>query len=202
MVMPKFTGKYASIRKDFYKDSVGKKYDPNEKHWVGNKLVTYKTEAGFRNAMQKKFAKDMAKIDEIENAGYPAKGTMNAWYPARSHQAQATVSFSTTTGSYKDFHGGPTGGWGYDKMSTALADALNKSPEFMKLLMDARAKKKTLSYGVSLNAGKPFFPRWDGGVGIECYITVLKSLGYNVEWVYTAIKDSDTYTFTLKSKKR
>lgn len=200
MVMPKFTGKYASIRKDFYKDSVGKKYDPNEKHWVGNKLVTYKTEVGFRNAMQKKFAKDMAKIDEIENAGYPESATITVEF-SRNHQARAVLRYKSTTGRYNVIESGSTHGWGYDKESTAMADCFNEAPEFMKLLLDLRAKKKDVHYGIQLCTGKPWLPFWDGGVGASSFNQGFREMGYEVRDIPAGDRVS-IFEYTLKKKRR
>lgn len=198
MAGPTFTGKYAGIRKDLYKGIMGQKYSPDARVYIGNQTKTYKTEKGFYTALAKKFSDEMAKVDAIEKAGLPVQGTFTAYYPARSYQARASVSFKTSTGSYKTYEGGPTGGWGYDKMSSALAEAFNKSPEFLKILMDARARKKTLPYGVSLDNGKPRLPRWNGGVGTECFVSVLEACGYDVQYTHTGIPDSTSYTFTAK----
>ena len=200
MVMPKFVGKYASIRKDFYKDSVGKKYDPNDKRWVGGKLVAYKTEAGFRNAMQKKFAKDMAKIDEIENAGYPESATINVEF-SRNHQARAVLRYKSTTGRYNTIESGSTHGWGYDKESTAMANCFNESPEFKKLLLDARVKKMKVHYGVYLEIGKPWLPYWDGGVGASSFNQGFRDMGYEVREI-PAGEHMSIYEYTLKKKRR
>ena len=200
MVMPKFTGKYASIRKDFYKDTLGKKYDPNDKRWVGGKLVAYKTEAGFRNAMQKKFAKDMAKIDEIENAGYPESATITVEF-SRSHQARAVLRYKTTTGRYYTIEGGSTSGYGYDKESTAMADCFNEAPEFLKLLMDLRAKKKDVHYGIQLCTGKPWLPFWDGGVGASSFNQGFREMGYEVRDIPAGDRVS-IFEYTLKKKRR
>ena len=200
MVTPKFTGKYASIRKDFYKDTLGKKYDPNDKRWVGGKLVAYKTEAGFRNAMQKKFAKDMAKIDEIENAGYPESATLTVEF-SRNHQARGVLRYKSTTGRYNTIESGSTHGWGYDKESTAMADCFNEAPEFLKLLMDLRAKKKDVHYGIQLCTGKPWLPFWDGGVGASSFNQGFRDMGYEVREI-PAGEHMSIFEYNLKKKRR
>ena len=204
MATMQFTGKYAAIRKDFYK-ATQKKYTPSEGLFVNGRYVTYKTEAGFKAALSRVFANKMAYLDKIEDAGTVTNATMTVWYPARSYQARATIKYTYVKNGQKGYgsvSGGPTTGYGYDKMSTALAEALEKSPEFMKILMDARAKKKKLPYGVSLNIGKPYMPGWDGGVGTGCFMSVLKECGYDVKYIYTGIKDSETYEITFKRKVR
>ena len=196
MAMPQFTGKYASIRKDFYKASQ-KKYDPAVAERSG-----YKTERGYRASLVKKFNKAMAEIDAIEMAGYPVSGTISVWFPNRSQQARGTLSFKDSNGRFHSVEGGPTGGWGYDKYSTVSGSMMNSRPEFRKLLMDARAKKKTLPYGVTLANGDAWLPYWGEGVGIECHYDVLKAMGYEVKWVRTGIPDSQAFTFELKKKMR
>lgn len=188
-----FTGRYAGIRKDFYKESQ-KKYTPDEAKWTG-----YKTEKGFRANLVKEFNKKMAEIDKIEQAGYPKQATIVVTF-SKSHQAKAVLRYSTTDGHHKVIEYGPTGGWGYDKESTAMAGCFNKSPEFLKLLMDARARGKTLPYGVSLNKGKPWLPYWDGGVGAGCHNDVMKASGYDVRYIPTA-DNMSVYEYTLKRRK-
>lgn len=191
-----FKGRYAKIRRDFYKEATSK-FDPNK--FVGGKR--YKTESGYRKAQEKRFATVMANLDRIEATGTPIEATLSVWYPERSQQARAKVEYKyMKDGSVhrSSVTGGPTGGWGYDKMSTALAEALNKSPEFLKILLDARAKGKKLPYGVHLFNGEPYSPRWAGGVGTECFIDVLKACGYNVTYIRTGIKDSETYLVTKR----
>lgn len=200
--MPTFTGRYAELRKAIYKDTLGKKYDPTAFVWRGSQKFYYKTEQGFRTAMKREFDKKMAEIDAVEKAGYPVSGTISTWYPQRSYQVRGTLSFMDSNGKFHSVEGGPTSGGGYDKYSTVSARMMNSRPEFLKLLFDARAKKKTLPYGVQLRAGVPWYPYWEGGVGIECHYDVLKAMGYEVKWVRTGIPDSQAFTFELKKKMR
>lgn len=201
MAAVQVTGKYAELKRAIYKDTMGRKYDPAYFEWRGSQKFSYKTEQGFRNAMKKKFEKEIAQVDAIEHAEYPLSGTISVWYPNNSYQARGTMSYRDANG-YHSEQAGPTGGWGYDKYSTVSASLLNAALGFRKLLLDARARGKTLPYGVSLNKGKPFLPHWDGGVGFECHVEVLKALGYDVKWVRTGMPNSYVIDFTLKRKKK
>lgn len=201
-----FSGRYAGIRKDFYKGIMSEKFVPGKENelYINGKSLSYKTESGFRNAQIRKFNEDMKKIDRIENAGIVVEGTFATTY-SKNRQSSATVTYvySKNGGLYtvnESF--GPTGGWGYDKRSTALAAVFNKSPEFVRILMDARAKKKKLPYGVSLEYGKPWLPSWDWGIGVSCYVNVLEACGYDVNWVKYDKKDGlDVYNFRLKNRR-
>jgi len=95
--------------------------------------------------------------------------------------------------------GEKTGGYGYDKESTAIADVLNKSPEVLKLffgrleaglqageidLEDMRESMKLVfGYGVGLfNSTDHFF---DGGVGTNCYRRNFEAIGWTAEKIAT-----------------
>ena len=197
--MPSFTGRYAQIRKEFYKGIVLAKYDPARSE--------YKTEAGFHRAQVKEFEKKMAKIDRIERAGTLINATVTiTWSRGGTYgkQAKATVKYSymTPDGTIRNniVEGDPTTGMGYDKTSTAWAHAANKIPEFMKLLLDARVKKKKLPYGVDLNTGEPYMPGFHGGVGINSFNKAMEALGYNVDefTAYPSIVAILNYTIKRK----
>ena len=201
--MGAFSGKYAAIRKDFWKGTVGAKWTP-EHYQFGTE---YKTEAGFRNGMTKRFASDMAKIDRIENAGTVLDGTVSIrWTKGGQYGWQATASLAytylTPDGKIlsKVVDGSRTKGAGYDKESTAFASAAEKSPEFVKILMDARAKKKDLGYGVTSAAGKPYFPHFNGGVGMGSIWRSMERAGYTFESVRTATDTVNVYQFRIKRK--
>lgn len=197
--MPAFTGRYAQIRKEFFKGIVLAKYDPTRSG--------YKTEAGFRRAQVKEFEKEMAEIDRIERAGTLLDATATiTWSKGGTYgpQAKATIRYTymSPEGTVRSsiVEGGPTGGWGYDKASSAWASAANKSPEFVKLLMDARAKKKKLPYGVRLANGERWMPLYEGMVGMSSLNGVMRALGYNVEEINTYPSDVSIYKYTIKRK--
>ena len=207
MAIPTFTGKYASIRKDIYKGTLGQKFKPGASVYLDNKFHEYKTEAGYYKAQEKVFQQKMRIIDKVENAPYPVlasiyidfkKGSMGAY------QAKAKLSYAVPRAdgglSYKYVEGTRTGGYGYDKESTASAEVFNQSP-FLKILYDARVKKKKLPYGAYLYEGSASLPKFAGGVGFECHDAIIKTAGYDVGYVPGS--DSVTVrTYTLKNKRR
>lgn len=198
--MPAFTGRYAAIRKEFFKGIVLAKYDPTRSG--------YKTEAGFRRAQVKEFEKKMAEIDRIERAGTLLDATVTiTWSKGGMYgkQGKATIRYSYMAPNgniYGDtITGDSTTGTGYDKTSQAWANAANKCPEFVKLLMDARVKKKkSPGYGIYLNAGEPWMPHFDGGVGMSSFNRGMEALGYNVQEINTYPSDVDIYKYTIKRK--
>ena len=197
--MPAFTGRYAQIRKDFYKGTVLAKYDPARSK--------YKTEAGFRKNQIKKFEKGMAEIDRIERAGTLLNATVTiTWGPRGTYgkQGKATIRYRymTPDGNIMShvMTGASTTGTGYDKTSTAWANAANECPEFMKLLLDARAKKKELPYGVYLRTGSCYLPNYEGGVSMGALNKVMRALGYDVQEFNTYPSDVDIFEYTIKRK--
>lgn len=92
-------------------------------------------------------------------------------------------------------------GCGYCKLSTLTANMLNDDVNLMayiyKFVEKHRINKDNiqnkLGYGIRIYNGQPYF---EGGVGVECHIRILKNLGFNVEHYATRI--SDIITFNLK----
>jgi len=69
------------------------------------------------------------------------------------------------------------GGCGYDKLSTVMADFLNRYLKGM-LWRKRNFRKHKPPYGVTFSKG--WLPRFDGGVGARCTIDVLKWLGFKL----------------------
>ena len=201
MAIPTFTGKYASIRKDVWKGTLGQKFVPGGDNLAG--WTSYKTEKGFYNAMLKIYNEKMAVIDQIENTTIPSKATLVLTHGSRGTygvQWQAELRYSYGNGYGRYIVGDRTGGTGYDKLSTAFASALNKSPEFLKILFDARVKGKSVPYGAYLRKGTPYFPTYSDGVGMSSLNNVLKSAGYDVVELPTG-DNVYSYQYTLKRRR-
>jgi hypothetical protein len=79
-----------------------------------------------------------------------------------------------------------TGGCGYDKHSTALAEILNLHLPILKRLYKAEdkrlgikksdARRDVIGYG----SGYGVVPYFEGGVGSSCHVQILERLGYTV----------------------
>lgn len=76
---------------------------------------------------------------------------------------------------------GKASGCGYDKESAAVASALNQSHEITKMLLDF-AEGKTGSceevFGYGIWQFENHFPIFSGGVGINCFLEILKKIGF------------------------
>lgn len=119
-------------------------------------------------------------------------------------------------------------GCGYDKRSTATADALNKSSQIKAALFNVLEKQPqkviknilcqhTKNYksdpaatdytsrhifGYGVFAGWYKLPRFEGGVGFSCHRSILERLGYNCTVSREPNRGDDLYYFEYKPTKR
>jgi hypothetical protein len=101
-----------------------------------------------------------------------------------------------------NFEGESIGGCGYDKLSTATAQALNSNLSILKLLytkQDTWLKEheftgdnsEALEYGVGYNV----LPAFEGGVGVSSHERVIKGLG--LSWMnVTSTSNTDVFMIT------
>jgi len=91
------------------------------------------------------------------------------------------------------------GGCGYDKLSTAIAEALNQSNEVLKplyLLKNKNIEAKNhelIGYG----SGYGIKPKLEGGVGVSCYPAIFNKIGFDFKTVASG-KTYDVYEITKK----
>lgn len=83
-------------------------------------------------------------------------------------------------------------GCGYDKGSTAIAEALNKCDAFLKLLLNA---DKEIAVLHSLEDG--YIPRLAGGCGVDSHMQLLYDLGYSMQHIAWG-STFDCYVITRK----
>lgn len=97
----------------------------------------------------------------------------------------------------KYVNSGSIGGCGYDKRSTAVAQALNQFDEILKPLFILKNKNITknnheiFGYG----SGYGILPSIEGGVGVSCYNKIFNSIGYEFKSVASG-KIFDVYEIT------
>ena len=151
----------------------------------------------------KRIKKELKKIDIIQQTNNTVN-TINIsinWTKSATwgHNPHATIT--TNAGQLTE---GRASGCGYDKESAAIAEALNKNDDILKLLYVAKNKKMTLKninnhdilgYG----AGYGVLPYFEGGVGVSSLMNIFKKLGYNVTEYHT--EKSDFYTITKEGAK-
>lgn len=93
-------------------------------------------------------------------------------------KAFATVYHNDNT--IERFESSSIGGCGYDKQSTAIAQALNQSNEFLKMMYTEKNrpknKNKTNREVFGYGSGYGILPSIEGGVGASCYYSIMEKL--------------------------
>lgn len=146
--------------------------------------------------------KNLKRIDTIENANNNIESiTINIdWVRNTTWGYNPHAVVYTNNG---DITEGRASGCGYDKESTAIAEALNKNNDILKLLYIAKNKKMTakktnnhdlLGYG----SGYGVLPYFESGVGVSSLLNIFRKLGYSISEHHT--EKSDFYTITKNRK--
>ena len=176
-------------------------------HYAKN--IVNKVNKGYLAGMIDRLNKVMATDSTVKLVQLVTEWTRGGVYGA---QAQTTAGYylddANVAPAYKKIVGDKTGGYGYDKYSTALASALNSCDELMKAVYIATEKalqtadknsdmygdgRHLLGYGLSYFKG--YLPYFDGGVGAGCFWSVLAKVGYKLTANYET-KTSNVVTLT------
>lgn len=191
------TGRYEMFRQEIEADTIDRPYDPQVAQRMG-----LKTERGYRNRMQRKYDAGIRELQAIEDAPEIESADISIKWRGGSngHQATATVDYYYTESDGRRYHGtahgGPTRGWGYDKGSTALADAFNSDPALQRIAYEAASDGRiTEDWGAASRRNGRV--RWNGGIGISGYRYDVPKYGYDFETVYA---DDDTEVYTMRRK--
>lgn len=185
-----------------------KELDDIAEREIGRKITTPKTTdtkqarerliAAIRRKNARKTEKTLQRVDKIANAEPCTWFRLEIeWTKGGAYGCQARANLATGLHCYE---GTRTGGWGYDKGSTAAANVLNLAPEILKKLYEQEEKRLSkrerqsrrdfIGYGCfDVYNGHYFAPKFEGGVGLESHIAILKKCGYDIEHVSTKYAD-------------
>ena len=150
----------------------------------------------------KKIIEQALRVQTVASAGDFDKITVTIeWKKSRmwgsNPSAEAVVDH--LDGTRARYCSGSIGGCGYDKESTAIAQAVNQCNEFLKALYlkkDKNMKKDNrdlFGYG----SGSGIFPMLEGGVGVSCYPKIFDKIGYTFNNVASG-KTFDVYVIQRK----
>lgn len=98
-----------------------------------------------------------------------------------------------------DFTQGTASGCGYDKESSAIAEAFNKNNAILKILYNIKEKALQENENITnrdacgYGAGYGALPYYEGGVGTNCFVWILKGYGFKCEEAHG--KHFDSYSF-------
>ena len=167
-----------------------------------NELTTKTTKELIYNKIVKEYknrlTKNIKKIDMIQQTNNDIN-TINIsinWVKSKTWGNNPHATITTDAGQLTE---GRASGCGYDKESAAIAEALNKNNDILKLLYVAKNKKMTLKNTnnhdiLGYGSGYGVLPYFEGGVGVSSLMNIFKKLGYNVTEYHT--EKSDFYTIT------
>jgi len=152
-----------------------------------------------QKAIYKAIEREVKHIQTVFNAPDLESITISMeWKKSRMWGSNPNAEARVIAGNYSDyFESGSIGGCGYDKGSTAVANAINQSNSFLKamyLLKDANINTKNhelFGYG----SGYGILPRLEGGVGVSCYPAIFEKLGFTFKTTASG-KTFDVYTVT------
>lgn len=177
-----------------------KKYNNNDltskqvKEILKNKII---------KEYEKRKEKELKRIETIKenNQDITTISIYIEWLRSSTWGWNPHATIITNTGEITE---GKASGYGYDKESTAIADALNKNNSILKLLYNAKNKKMTfknnnnhelLGYG----SGYGVLPYFEGGVGASSLMNIFRKLNYTITEQHT--EKNDFYTITKKGAK-
>lgn len=145
---------------------------------------------------KKRLVKNLKKIDTIKNANDSIRSiSINVeWVKNNTWGYNPHATVYTNNGEATE---GRASGCGYDKESAAIAEALNKNNDIIKLLYTFKNKKMTLKKTnnhdiLGYGSGYGVLPYFEGGVGVPSLLNIFKKLGYTITEHHT--NRSDFYT--------
>lgn len=135
----------------------------------------------------KDLEKKIERLETVFNAGELLSANITVeWVKSRTWGANPTAtvrySYKTPEGliNYGNVESRSVGGCGFDKLSTAIAEALNQINEVLKPMYTAKNRKPNLSSHELLGYGSGYgiLPSLQGGVGVSCYPQIFEKLGF------------------------
>jgi hypothetical protein len=154
-------------------------------------IISDKIEKNYQKTIQK----ELNELTEIENA--PDLKYINIsveWKPSKTWGKNPRAEARDGVGRYDS---GSVGGCGYDKQSTAVANAVNQSKSLLKELYKVRETDVNthLHLLFGYGAGYGILPRIEGGVGVSCYPDIFKKIGFDFKTIASG-KTFDAYSLT------
>ena len=159
------------------------------------------------NEIEKNRAGKIASLEAAANAPRISSASITVeWAKSRTWGANPTAKFLNIGDGQTVGH---ASGYGYDKESAAIAEAMNDSPSALRVLYElgeaalnrGESPRSTSSCSgyhwgtcIGYGAGYSVLPYWEGGVGSSCFWRILEKAGYTVRHAGSG-KMFDCYTF-------
>lgn len=149
----------------------------------------------------KEIDKQLARLIAVQNAPDLQSITVSMeWKKSRMWGMNPNAEARINAGDNSDYYqSGSIGGCGYDKGSTAVANAINQSNAVLKALYLVKEdniainNRELFGYG----SGYGILPYFEGGVGVSCYPAIFDKIGFEFKTTASG-KTFDVYTATKK----
>ena len=148
---------------------------------------------------KKQLDKELKELEKIENNH---KMFDNLYIQISSKKTNLGYQFKATlSDGFETIEGRFTGGWGYDKLSSAISEVLNEYLPLKELLYNYKEKylfenkllqadnRKIFGYG----SGYGILPYFESGVGVDSYYKIFNSIGLEFKQI-----DDTLYIITKK----
>lgn len=101
------------------------------------------------------------------------------------YNPKAFIKVESVNGYFERFESSSIGGCGYDKESTAIAEALNQCNGLLKKLYRLKNKRPADSNRdvIAYGCGYGILPSFEGGVGVSCMYNIAEALKMKFESV-------------------
>lgn len=185
------------------RESTSTRWDQYQKKWITRRELVEYTSKRIKRKCEKMLCSDLELLEQIAKTERPEKFTIHVeWVknPYWGNNPHAEV----ITKNEKYF--GSASGCGYDKQTTAIAEAANQSLQILKILCSKKElelrKGKTgknrdiIGYG----SGSYAIPKLEGGVGISSFKNIFESCGY--EWNDYSGESYDMYIITKREDQK
>lgn len=166
------------------------------------KKITYNELVGYTNKrIQRKYEKmlqsELELLKQIEEAELPKEIIISVDWVKNSYWGNNPHA---KVADDKRCYFGSASGCGYDKRSTAIAEAANQSCPILKVLCDK--KELELQKGetgtnhdmIGYGSGYSVIPKLEGGVGVSSFRNIFENCGY--KWIDHSGEKYDMYIVT------
>ena len=167
------------------------------------KISMDKFKACAKTKMLKETKKSLdQKIKEVEEVENNHKLFDTLYIQIQSKKTSLGYQFkATVTDGFERIEGKYTGGWGYDKLSSAISEVLNEYLPLKELLYNYKEKylfenkliqadnRDIFGYG----SGYGILPYFEGGVGVNSYYKIFNTIGLEFKQL-----NDDLYIITKK----
>lgn len=167
--------------------------------WVLSDLQNYLIERK-RKALNKELEKELLHLTTVEKA--PALVEMKIsveWKKNRTWGSNPTCeAWIRVENDSHYYNSGSIGGCGYDKLSTAVANAVNQDNSFLRAMYAIKEQNVTTKNHELFGYGSGYgvLPRLEGGVGVSCYPSIFEKIGFK----FNSVASGKTYDIYNVSK--